>query len=344
MSVEDTSRPPGAAGVPGAVRSGGATRASDGEGHAGALLLQGGRARLADDPTWRTRVRKFNYTFFRGKPLNVLGVAIIIVFAILTLFGSSLASMRGEAYDPEQPRCGGSSCISQKFVGPSWQHWFGTDEIGRDVFSRVIAGAKYSLLVAFIILIIAVTIGTVIGALAGYFGGFVDEVLMRLTDMFLAFPALILAIAISASLGPSPRNTVIALSVVYWPWYARLVRSQVLSIKTREYVEAARSIGSTPRRVLIRHVMPNAVSVIIIQMTLDVGYAILATSALSFIGLGFQPPTPEWGRMITDGRNFFRDAWWYITFPGLALSITVLGFNLVGDGLRDYLDPRMRSS
>lgn len=337
MSVEESTRPAGA------VRTPDDAIASNG-GRAGSALATGGRVRLADDTSWRTRIRKFNRTFFRGKPLNVLGVAIILVFAFLTIFGSSLASLRGEAYHPEQPRCGGSSCINAKFQGPSWEHWFGTDEIGRDVFSRVIAGAKYSLLVAFIILAIAVTVGTIVGALAGYFGGVIDEGLMRVTDMFLAFPALILAIAISASLGPSARNTVIALSVVYWPWYARLVRSQVLSIKTREYVEAARSIGSSPRRVLIRHVMPNSVSVIIIQMTLDVGYAILATSALSFIGLGFQPPTPEWGRMITDGRNFFRDAWWYITFPGIALSLTVLGFNLVGDGLRDYLDPRTRST
>lgn len=337
MSVEESTRPAGA------VRTPDDAIASNG-GRAGSALATGGRVRLADDTSWRTRIRKFNRNFFRGKPLNVLGVAIILVFAFLTIFGSSLASLRGEAYHPEQPRCGGSSCINAKFQGPSWEHWFGTDEIGRDVFSRVIAGAKYSLLVAFIILAIAVTVGTIVGALAGYFGGVIDEGLMRVTDMFLAFPALILAIAISASLGPSARNTVIALSVVYWPWYARLVRSQVLSIKTREYVEAARSIGSSPRRVLIRHVMPNSVSVIIIQMTLDVGYAILATSALSFIGLGFQPPTPEWGRMITDGRNFFRDAWWYITFPGIALSLTVLGFNLVGDGLRDYLDPRTRST
>jgi peptide/nickel transport system permease protein len=185
-----------------------------------------------------------------------------------------------------------------------------------------------------------VSTGSIIGAVAGYFGGMVDELLMRLTDMFLAFPALILAIAISATLGPSLRNAVIALSTVFWPWYARLVRGQVLAIKSRDFVEAARSVGVPGHRLLYRHIMPSAISVIVIQMTLDVGYAILATSSLSFIGLGAQPPTPEWGSMISAARSFFRDAWWFISFPGLALTITVLGFNLIGDGLRDYFDPR----
>ena len=306
---------------------------------ASATLAGAGRTvRLSEDRSLRGKLRRFNHQFFRGRPLNVIGVAIIIVFLIMTAFGEPLVKLRGEAYDPTQPN------IQDKLLGPSWEHWFGTDDLGRDMFARVISGAKYSLAIAFVILIIAVTSGTLIGAVAGYFGGMVDELLMRLTDMFLAFPALILAIAIAASLGPSLRNTVIALSVVYWPWYARLVRAQVLSIKTREYVEAARSIGTPGSRILMRHIMPNAVSVVIIQMTLDVGYAVLATSGLSFIGLGAQPPTPEWGRLITDGRQFFRDSWWFITFPGLALTLTVLGFNLVGDGLRDYLDPRTRKA
>jgi len=335
MSIEDThptsvrTVPPRTAAVPAASE------------RAATLLAEGRASRMADPTDWRSRIGRFNRRFFRGKPLNALGAFIIVLFFILTILGSNLARARGVEYDPTRPRCGESnSCISQKFEGPSWKHWFGTDDIGRDVFSRVISGAKYSLAIAAMILVIAVTVGTIVGAVAGYMGGAVDELLMRITDMFLAFPALVLAIAISASLGPSLRNAVIALSVVYWPWYARLVRAQVLSIKTREYVEAARAIGSSHNRVLLRHIMPNAVSVVIIQMTLDVGYAVLATAGLSFIGLGAQPPTPEWGRMITDARNFFRDAWWFITFPGLALTITVLGFNLVGDGLRDYLDPR----
>lgn len=301
---------------------------------AGTRLVGG--PRLMNDTSWRARWKRFNYQFFKGQPLNVLGVVIVVVFLILTAFGEQIVTLRGDVYDPTRPN------IQSKLEAPSWEHWFGTDDLGRDIFSRVVSGAKYSLAVAFAILSIAVVIGTVVGAVAGYAGGFVDEVLMRFTDMFLAFPALILAIAISASLGPSLRNTVIALSVVYWPWYARLVRAQVLSLKHREFAEAARSIGATPGRVLGRHIMPNAVSVIIIQLTLDIGYAVLATAGLSFIGLGAQPPTPEWGRLITDGRNFFRDAWWFISFPGLALTLTVLGFNLVGDGLRDYLDPRSK--
>lgn len=295
-----------------------------------------GGPRLMNDTSWLARWKRFRYQFFKGQPLNVLGVVIVVVFLILTAFGEPLVTLRGDMYDPTKPN------IQEKLDGPSFRHWFGTDDLGRDIFSRVVSGAKYSLAVAFAILSIAVVVGTVIGAVSGYAGGIIDEILMRFTDMFLAFPALILAIAISASLGPSLRNTVIALSVVYWPWYARLVRSQVLSLKTREFAEAARSIGATPARVLTRHVMPNAVSVIIIQLTLDIGYAVLATAGLSFIGLGAQPPTPEWGRLITDGRNFFRDAWWFISFPGIALSVTVLGFNLVGDGLRDYLDPRSK--
>ena len=165
---------------------------------------------------------------------------------------------------------------------------------------------------------------------------------MRVTDLFLAFPALILAMAIAASLGRSLQNVVIALTAVYWPWYARLVRGQVLALKEREFVEAARALGASPHRVLLRHILPNTTAPVIVQLTIDVGYAVLATAGLSFLGLGAQPPLPEWGTMIAGARTFFREAWWYITFPGLALTLTVVGFNLLGDGLRDYLDPRTR--
>lgn len=206
----------------------------------------------------------------------------------------------------------------------------------------MLSGAKYSLGIAFIILSIALVIGVVIGALAGYLGGLADELLMRLTDLFLAFPALILAMAIAASLGRSLQNVVIALTAVYWPWYARLVRGQVLALKEREFVEAARAMGASSHRVLLRHILPNTTAPIIVQLTIDVGYAVLATAGLSFLGLGAQPPIPEWGTMIAGARTFFREAWWYITFPGLALTLTVVGFNLLGDGLRDYLDPRTR--
>lgn len=325
MSVEETRANP-----VGAVRAGERAHGVD-----ETPLLSGAERRLRlEDVTWRTRLRAFNRRFFRGQPLNVIGAAIVVLFFLLVAFGQPLAESRGEIYAPNTPN------IREKLVGPSAKHWFGTDDLGRDIFSRVISGAKYSLGVAVVILALAVSFGTLVGAIAGYVGGVVDELLMRLTDMFLAFPALILAIAISATLGPSLRNAVIALATVFWPWYARLVRGQVLAIKNRDFVEAARSVGVPGHRLLYRHIMPSAVSVVVIQMTLDVGYAILATSSLSFIGLGAQPPTPEWGSMISTARAYFREAWWFITFPGLALTITVLGFNLIGDGLRDYFDPR----
>ncbi len=269
--------------------------------------------------------------FLAQSPLNVIGIVLIGAFLFLVVFGSALAP-----HDPIQPN------IAVKLQPPSSTHWFGTDELGRDIVSRVMAGAKYSLGVAFIILSIAVVVGTLVGLVAGYVGGLVDEVLMRVTDLFLAFPALVLAMAIAATLGRNLENTVIALTAVYWPWYARLVRGQVLWLKEREFVEAARAIGATPARILWRHILPNTIAVVIVQVTLDVGYAVLATSGLSFLGLGAQPPTPEWGTMIAGARTFFREAWWYITFPGLALTLTVLGFNLLGDGLRDFLDPRTR--
>ncbi|MBO9404726.1 MAG: ABC transporter permease [Thermomicrobium sp.] len=269
--------------------------------------------------------------FLRHSPLNLLGVVLIALFLFLVVFGSVLAP-----HDPIQPN------VALKLQPPSSTYWFGTDELGRDVFSRVLSGAKYSLGIAFIILSIAVVVGTLVGLIAGYVGGLVDELLMRLTDLFLAFPALVLAMAIAATLGRNLQNTVIALTVVYWPWYARLVRGQVLWLKEREFIEAARAIGASPWRIVGRHILPNTLAVIIVQLTLDVGYAVLATSGLSFLGLGAQPPTPEWGTMIAGARTFFRDAWWYMTFPGLALTLTVLGFNLLGDGLRDFLDPRTR--
>jgi peptide/nickel transport system permease protein len=194
--------------------------------------------------------------------------------------------------------------------------------------------------VAAVVLTFAVLFGTLIGSLAGYFGGIVDEVLMRFTDMFLAFPALILAIAIAASLGRELHWTMVALATVFWPWYARLVRGQILTIRERDFVTAAESVGLSGPQLLTKHILPNAISVVIIQLTLDIGYAILATSSLSFIGLGAQPPSPEWGTMMSTARNYFREGWWYTTFPGLALTLTVFAFNVLGDGLQDALDPR----
>ena len=268
--------------------------------------------------------------FLISNRLNLLGLLIVAGFFFLAVFGETLAP-----HDPYAQDITGS-----KLLAPSLDHPMGTDELGRDVLSRVMTGTRISLQVAVVVLGFAVTFGTLVGALSGYFGGIVDEILMRVTDMFLAFPALILAIAIAATLGRDLRNTMIALSTVFWPWYARLVRAQVLSIKERDYVLAGESLGLSGRRLLVKHILPNAVSVVIIQLTLDVGYAILATSSLSFIGLGAQPPSPEWGTMMATARNYFRDAWWYTTFPGVALTLTVFAFNILGDGLQDALDPR----
>jgi peptide/nickel transport system permease protein len=223
-------------------------------------------------------------------------------------------------------------------------HLFGTDDYGRDLFSRVLAGAWISLYVAAVILLVSVGIGTILGIISGLVGGLTDEIIMRVTDLFLAFPALILAAAIAATLGPSLTHTMLALSTVFWPWYARLVRGQVLSLREREFILAARVAGASTGRIVFKHLLRNVFSLVIVQASLDVGYAILFTSSLSFLGLGAQPPTPEWGAMLTDARSFLEDFWWYPTFPGLALAVTVVGFNLLGDGLRDWLDPRLRGS
>lgn len=233
---------------------------------------------------------------------------------------------------------------TQRLRGPGSAHPFGTDELGRDMFSRVLHGARLSVSSGLFAVLLATTLGGVLGAMSGYAGGALDEVLMRVADIFLAFPALVMAMAIVAAIGPSLANALVALGIVWWPQYARLVRISVVQAKEQVYVEAARATGVPEARIMLRHVAPNIVSPIIVKVTLDIGTAILLTAALSFLGLGAQPPTPEWGSMITTGRNFMLEYWWYPTFPGAAIFLTALGFNLLGDGLRDLLDPRLTSS
>jgi peptide/nickel transport system permease protein len=262
-------------------------------------------------------------------PANLLGVIIVVLVFFLAIFGPLVAP-----YSPIVPD------YNSMLAAPSARHLFGTDFIGDDIFSRILAGARLSITTAAGILAIAVAIGLTLGAVAGMVGGWVDEAIMRLTDMFLAFPALIRALAIAASLGPGLVSATIALSMAFWPWYARLLRGQVLSLKNLEYVDAARALGASTMGLMWRHILRNAMSPIIVEMSLDMGYAVLTTAALSFIGLGAQPPSPEWGAMIVAGRDYMRTAWWTTAFPGLVLTLTVLGFNLVGDGLRDALDPR----
>lgn len=271
--------------------------------------------------------------FLSESRLNGLGAAIVVLVLLLAAFGPIVA--------PQNPDQINLFAVLQ---GPSIHHWFGTDNIGRDLFSRVLAGASISIEVAVIILSLSVMFGTILGILSGLVGGLVDELIMRVTDLFLAFPGFILAAAIAATLGPSLQHTVLALAVVFWPWYTRLTRGQVLSLREREFVLASRVAGAGTIWIATRHLVRNMLSILTVQVSLDVGYAILATSSLSFLGLGAQPPSPEWGAIITGGRSYIQTAWWWTAFPGLALAVTVLGFNLLGDGLRDWMDPRLRGS
>ncbi len=264
-------------------------------------------------------------------PLGFLGVVLVLSIALCAVVAPYVVP-----YSPYKVDLIG------RLRPPSWQHPFGTDELGRDIFSRVLVGTRISLQAAVVIIGLSLLCGTVIGTLGALAGGWVDDVLMRLTDSFLAFPYLIFAMLVSAVLGPSLSNAMLAISVTWWPWYARLARGQILSVKNQLYVEAARAVGVGGLRLFFNYFLRNALSPLIVQATLDVGYAILLTSSLSFIGLGAQPPTPEWGRMVADGRQYLLSYWWVPIFPGLAIFVTVLGFNLIGDAIRDFADPRTR--
>ena len=264
-----------------------------------------------------------------SNPLSLAGLAVMGLFVVLAVAAPLIAPHDPTAFD-----------AVAKFTPPGAGNLFGTDDAGRDILSRVIYGTRYSLAAAVAILAFAAVVGTAVGLVAGYVGGWLDEVLMRVTDMFLAFPALILAMAAAAALGPSLFNAAVATGVVWWPWYARLVRGQVLQLKNEPFVAAARVAGARPSRIMVRHVLRNCTTPIIVQMSLDVGYAILTMASLSFIGLGAQPPTPEWGSMISVGRDFYLNQWWCATFPGLAIFLVVMAANLIGDGLQEALAPR----
>jgi peptide/nickel transport system permease protein len=229
--------------------------------------------------------------------------------------------------------------LALRLEGPTAGHWFGLDELGRDIFARVLAGARISLVVGLVVVGVSATVGTVVGSVAGYFGGRVDEVISRVIDILMAFPGLLLAIALVAVLGPSLTNVLLALSLIGWVGYARLVRGQVLRAREFEYVQAARALGAATPRILVRHIIPTALPAVTVQATLGMGGAILSEAALSFLGLGVQPPTPSWGTMLSYGKSHLLDAPHLTIFPGLAIAILVLGFNFLGDGLRDALDP-----
>jgi peptide/nickel transport system permease protein len=232
----------------------------------------------------------------------------------------------------------------EQLQAPSIDHPFGTDELGRDVFKRVLLGAKISLQTALVAVGLSLLIGVPLGAIAGYYGGMIDEIIMRITDIFLGFPPLLLAIAISSFLGPSLKNAMLAIALSWWPWYTRIVRGQAVSLKERQFVKAARAIGTKSSTILYKHIVPNAIAPIMVQTSMDIGGVILTIASLSFLGLGAQPPTPEWGLMVSTSRNYFLNGWWYSIFPGLAIFFTVLVFNLLGDGLREILDPKTRGN
>ncbi len=263
---------------------------------------------------------------FKRKPLLFFPLIIVLALIILTIFGEKLAP-----FDPLAIN------IPAKLHPPEITHLMGTDEMGRDVLSRIMAGTRYSTETVLVIMSSCLLIGILVGTTAGYFGGRIDEALMRITDIFLAFPPLILALAIVAALGPGLTNAMLAISFVWWPWYARMVRGQVLQIKELQYVLAAKSIGAKNARIMFRHILPNCLMPIIVQASMDMGSALVTTAGLSFIGLGAQAPTPEWGAMIGVGRRYLLTAWWLSTFPGLAIFVTILGLNLLSDALQDIL-------
>lgn len=273
--------------------------------------------------------------FFRRDRLAMASLIMISLLALVTIFAPALTPYANEGL--------GDPNLANKFLPPSSGHLFGTDSLGRDLVARMMFGARTSLSIGFLVVVVAVLIGVPLGAVAGYFGGWIDEVIMRVTDIFLAFPPLLLAIGIAAALGPSFINSMLAIALTWWPWYTRLVRAQAISLRERSFVEAARGIGVKNLTIIRRHILPNVFTPVMVQATLDIGSAILTAAGLSFIGLGTQPPTADWGVMINEGRLYVLSGrWWIATFSGLAIFITTLAFNLLGDGVRDAADPRTR--
>lgn len=264
-------------------------------------------------------------------PLAMLGLAIVLLLVFCAIFADVIAPY---SYSKQN--------LMHAFESPSSKHLFGTDEFGRDIFSRVIYGSRISLVVGFIAVGIAILCGGILGAVAGYYGGFLDNLIMRSMDILLSIPSTVLAISIAAALGPGLLNLMIAVGISSTPAYARVMRGSVLSVKGQEFVEAARAVGSNDRRIILRHIVPNCMAPIIVQSTLGVASAILATAGLSFIGLGIQPPIPEWGAMLSGARAYIRDYAYMTFFPGFAIMLTILALNFLGDGLRDALDPKLK--
>lgn len=283
----------------------------------------------------RSQIKEARFSLFlvRRNILILVGFITIGVMLGLAAFAPYITH-----YDPTDMQ------FSQRLQAPSASHILGTDDNGMDIFSRIIFGIRLDLIIAIVIVGVVAVFGTILGVFSGYHGGKLDELYMRIADIFMAFPYLLLAMAIAAVLGPSIFHSIIAISITWWPVYARLARGATLSVREREFVEASRALGARDSYIIFRHILPNVIAPIMVQATLDMGNVILEAAALSFIGLGAQAPQPELGLMISIGRNFMRDYWWVATFPGLTILIMVLGFNLMGDGLRDLLDPKLRRS
>ena len=272
---------------------------------------------------------------YRRSRLGMAAAAVALVFVLVALFAPWLT--------PYADAGRGVPDLPARLQGPGWSHWLGTDDLGRDVLARLLFGARTALVVAFGVVTLSVAVGIAVGAMAGYFGRWVDEALMRVTDTFLAFPPLLLAVLVAAALGASLQNTIIAIAVSWWPWYARQVRSQVLSLRERPYIKALQAIGVPHRRIVALHVVPNSMAPVWVQATADLGAAVLTAAGLSFVGLGPRPPTADWGTMISEGRQYVLSGrWWIAGFAGAAIVIVAMAFNLAGDVIRDVTDPKTR--
>lgn len=264
-------------------------------------------------------------------PLGAVGVFVVASMSILVFVAPMLLTLDPYGVD-----------LERKLTPPNGQEWLGTDEVGRDLFARILYGGRLSVLSGLVVLLLTAIIGSGVGLIAGYYSGLLDEIVMRISDFFMAFPYLILAMAIAFALGASLQNAVVAVVIVFWPSYARLIRGQVTAIRSREFIEAIRALGASDVRIMARHVLPQTWSALIIKMTHDIGFTVVALASLGFIGLGARPPVAEWGTMIAESRIYALDAWWYGLFPGLAIFLTVLGFNLLGDLIQQLVEPELR--
>lgn len=288
---------------------------------------------IADSPAsaWQAKCGRWylSWLALRRNPLAFIGLLIIVTLLLTAIFAPWIATSSGIEQN-----------LQARLLPPGLAHWFGTDELGRDIFDRIVYGARITLYIVGLVGIIVVPVGLVMGTVAGYVGGAIDNVLMRITDIFLAFPRLILALAFVSALGPGIENAVLAIALTTWSPYARIARAETITIRDSEYIQAARLQGASALRILYGHIVPLCLSSVIVRLTLDMAGIILTAAGLGFLGLGAQPPLPEWGAMISTGRQFLLDQWWVATIPGIAIFVVSLGFNLLGDGLRDVLDPK----